>query len=152
MSTRKTNILNILCLLLTLTIMILQFTPFWQLDSKSVSINGLVWFPSDHKELIDYLMTELDGNFTMNGFGVVGFPILTLVLGAATFILCLMPDRRFLSGIIGTVFGSVSAVGYIINAAMRLGTNWQLHLVLCLAVAVLSLIGLLRHIADGKTA
>lgn len=142
--------LNILCAVLALALLILQFTPFWHFegeDEQSSSIQSYVWFPDSHKELDGYLSDEIGANYTIND--VVTMPALVLVLGAVGIVLCLVKSDKWPVSLLPAACGAVGVWGYLTGAAFRLGSGWGLHLALCIALLVIGALSVVSGLKDA---
>lgn len=132
---KKSKICNITCIILMAVILILQFMPFWSYDGMSTSIQAYIWYPSDHAPLETYLAGEIDG-YTINNILIM--PILVLVTSVAGIVLCLIKSGEPWSGLLPLVCGIAGLWGYLFKPAYRLGGNWVLHLIVCIALAVVA--------------
>lgn len=137
----------LVCALLLMILFILQFTPFWQYGEagESCSISSYVWFPSDQKELESWLGAQAEDH-DLNSF--VGMPILTLVLSAAGAVLCLIKPDNGWTALLPTACGLFGAIGYLTTPALKLGMGWTWHLLLCIALLVLGVFGLVQWIRE----
>ena len=58
-SFKRTRLGDIVCAVLMLAVLVLQFTPYWHIgegeEQQNVSIGAYVWFPTDHKEVDTYM-------------------------------------------------------------------------------------------------
>lgn len=140
-----------ICAALLLLLIVLQFTPFWHLGEpeKSVSLNGYVWMPTDHKDLENWLASEAEGANVTAGH-LVAMPLLVLVLGVATIILCIMQSDNVYSLLAPCAAGCIGMIGYLKEAALHLGSNWGVHLALCIVIMLLAVWGFICGIREGK--
>jgi len=132
-----TQIASFICAALSLMIVILQFTPFWQVDGGAVSIASYIWFPTDNQELTTHLTGVLGDDYTINS--IVLMPILQLVLGVGSVVLCLMKSDSPLVALIPAVAGTVGIWGFLSKPAYRLGGNWVFQLIVCIVLTVIAL-------------
>jgi len=140
---------NWICALLMIVLLVMQFTPFWYYGEagESCSISGYVWFPSDQKDLESWLGTQADGH-DLNSF--VGMPILVLVLSAVGAVLCLIkPDKGMIS-LLPTLCGVVGGIAYLTTPALKLGSGWAWHLLICIALLALGIYSLVQWGKDMK--
>lgn len=131
--------LNLLCALLCAVLLVLQFVPFWAEGDGQVSIGGYIWFPSDHKTLDSQFAAEIEG-YTIND--AVPVAVLLLVLSAAGIVLCMLRMNNALSALVPLACGLVGTVGYLIQPVFRMGSGWQLHCLVCVAMAALAVVAL----------
>ena len=98
----------------------------------STSIQSYVWFPTDHAALESYIAGQVGGDYSINS--IILMPIIVLVTTVAGIILCVAMSDNLLIGLIPLGCGLVGIWGYLSKAAFQLGTNWVLHLVICIAM------------------
>ena len=136
-SMKLTKIMNIACAVLALVLLVMQFTPFWYMggETEPVSIGGYVWFPSDHGEVTSYLQEQVSSDFKV--IDVIAMPILVLLLGAATIVLCVWKMSSPLVSLLPMACGLAGVWGFLAKAAFRLGATWGWQLALCLALIAL---------------
>lgn len=145
----KTSMANVICAVLMILLLIMQFTPFWQYGEagESCSISAYVWFPSDHKDLETWLGTQAEDH-DLNSF--VGMPILTLVLSAAGAALCLIKPEKGAMALLPTVCGAAGMIGYLTTPALKLGAGWAWHLLICIALLVLGVYGVVQWVREMR--
>lgn len=131
--------LNLLCALLCAVLLVLQFVPFWAEGDGQVSISGYIWFPSDHKTLDSQLSAEIEG-YSIND--AVPMAVLLLVLSVAGIVLCILKMNNALSALVPLACGLVGTFGYLLHPAYRMGSGWQLHCLVCVAMAALAAVAL----------
>lgn len=129
---KKSKTCNIVCILLMGVLLILHFMPFWSYDGMSTSIQSYLWFPSDHVSLDTYIAGQIGGEYNINS--IVFMPILVLLTTVVGIALCIAMPDNFLVGIVPLCCGIIGVWGYLTKAAFQLGTNWVLHLVVCIAM------------------
>lgn len=127
----KTTVFNYVSAALMLVLLFLQFVPFWTYGEtgETASISQYIWFPTDFGEVEKYIAASLGKDFSINQ--ILGSAILILVLSAAGFVLCLAKADRPLAGLMPAACGLTGVIGYLTSPAMRLGTGWVLHLLVC---------------------
>ena len=139
MSFKRTRLGAIVCAVLMLAVLVLQFTPFWHIgegeEQQDVSIGAYVWFPTDHKEVDTYMKEQVSSDFNISG--VVGVHSLVLVLSAAGLVLCLIKPAMPVSPVL-VMGSSVSGlVGCLGMKAFQLGSTWVWLLILFIAALVM---------------
>lgn len=139
---KLTKIMNIVCTVLALVLLVMQFTPFWYMgeETEPVSIGGYVWFPSDHGEVTSYLQEQVSSDFKIND--VIAMPILVLLLSAASIVVCLWQMNNPLVGLLPIACGLSGVWGFLAQPAFRLGSTWGFQLVLCIALLALGIVTL----------
>ena len=142
----KSKICNIICILLMGALLVLHFMPFWSYDGMSTSIQSYVWFPTDHAALESYIAGQVGGEYNINS--IILMPVIVIVATVVGIVLCLSMSDNFFVGLVPLGCGLVGAWGYLTKAAFQLGTNWGLHLAVCIAmiaVAILKMFFLARN-------
>lgn len=139
----KTGVWNVLGAVLMVILLVMQFTPFWQYGEtgESCSISSYVWFPNNNGDVESWLESQIE-DFEIND--LILTPILVLLLGGLGAAFCLLKRNSRMAALLPMACGIVGTVGYLGNAALRLGNGWAFHLLLCIAIAaagVLCLIG-----------
>ncbi len=150
-ATRYATICNGICVFLSLLLLILQFSPFWQTEEGAVSIQGYVWFPTNHTAL-QGVLREATGNGDFSVNDILAMPILVLLTGVAGMGICLWQRQKPLALLLPTFCGLAGVWGYLTNPVMRLGANWGLHLTVCIALAVVGAVGLLALLKKPEDA
>lgn len=146
----KTTLCNIVCAVLMLALLICQFMPFWhfgETGEETASIQGYVWFPSDHGDLEKYLET-INPDHDIND--VLLMPILELALCAVGFCLCLIKANVAWMSAFPVAAGLIGIWGYLGKVVFRAGGNWVLHLILCIAILALGCVALVSGIKEIK--
>ena len=138
-SFKRTRLGAIVCAVLMLAVLVLQFTPYWHIgegeEQQDVSIGAYVWFPTDHKEVDTYMKEQVSSDFNISG--VVGVHSLVLVLSAAGLVLCLIKPAMPVSPVL-VMGSSVSGlVGCLGMKAFQLGSTWAVLLILFIAALVM---------------
>lgn len=113
------TLMNLLSAVLMLFLAVLQFTPYWQFNGQSSSINGVVWMP-----------------------------ILTLLLALAGIICCIKWDDLPICTAIAVVFGLVGLIGYSSIDIYGISSLCGLHLVLCVLALIAGAIGTILFIVN----
>lgn len=138
-----TPTLNVICAILMLVLLVMQFMPFWTYGdpATSVSIQGYIWFPGNHTGLDQALKESVSADYSIND--VLLMPILTLVLGAAGIVLCLLKSANPFVSLLPAACGLAGTWGYLTGTAFHVGSGWVFHLILCIVLLALGLISLL---------
>lgn len=138
---KKTQICNYVCIALMAVLLVLQFIPFWSYDGMSTSIQSYIWFPTENAQLTAYLTAQLGEAYTINN--IVWMPILVLVAAAVGVIICFLKSDEALTALIPLVCGLIGTWGYLAKPAFQLGGNWMFHLLVCIAMILMSVLALL---------
>ncbi len=141
------KIAGILCIVvavLMLAMLVMQFMPFWSAEEDTASINGYVWLPKSHKDLTnyfkDFFKNEIGIKYSMNYFYLM--PVIVLVCCVLGLALCATKRGGLVSFILPLIGGIYGARDYLMNVLFQMGQNWQIHLALCIAMAVVAGLGI----------
>ena len=138
-SFKRTRVGAMVCAVLMLAVLVLQFTPFWHVgegeEQQDVSIGAYVWFPSDHKEVDAYMKEQVSSDYNISG--VVGVHALVLVLAVAGLALCLVKPNMPVSPVAVVGCGLSGLVGCLGMKAFQLGSTWLWLLILFIAALVM---------------
>lgn len=145
----KGAMVNVICAVLMAILLVLQFTPFWHYGEagENCSIGSYVWFPNDHNDLEKWLGTQAEGH-DLNSF--VGMPILILALSALGAVMCFIKPDSGWTALFPTACGVTGMIGYLTNEALKLGVGWIWHLLICIALLALGLVGLGQWVNEMK--
>lgn len=146
----KSAMCNVICALLLMILLVMQFTPYWQYGEagESCSIGSYVWFPSDHKDVETWLNGQIE-DFDLNGF--VGMPVLLLALSAVGAVLCLIKPDKGWTALLPTLCGAAGTIAYLTDAALKLGSGWAWHLLICIVLLALGIYGLTQWIKEIRS-
>lgn len=120
---------------LILGLLVMQFLPFWTTENETVSINDYLWMPNEHKTVTKLFKEELDDK-KFDPIKIVLWPVLTLILGAAGIILCILKRGELLPCILTVLCGTTGVLTYFTNSVYQMGANWMLHVVVAGVVLV----------------
>ena len=150
------SICNFVCCALLLVLLVLQFLPgFWTCQKSTADVNGeyptesaslqeYIWTPAEFLYFENYFEKQFGKDFELNQ--VILMPVVTLVCGALGIICGLLAHSKAWPGIFAVLAGGVGAYGYLTQPMFQMGPNWQLHMGVCIALAVISLVML---VIDG---
>lgn len=139
----RTAQMNSFCALLLIILLVLQFSAFWtygENDELSCSLQSYIWFPTDNTALTKHLEALVPGH-AINS--IIVMPILVLVTAVLSIALICVKPGQPLNALLPVVCGGVGAWGYLSKAEFQLGANWQLHLALCILIALCGLLSLI---------
>ena len=138
----RTKVFNYVCAGLTLILLVLQFTPFWNYNGQSASINGYVWLKPQDTTILSWFTSQLGTSVNVNS--VVISSVLILLLGAAGVILCVMKSHISLIALLPASASLCGIYAFALKPVFRLGSTWIIQLVLCIAIlaaAILTIAG-----------
>lgn len=145
---KKAKIMNLVCIAVMAVVVVVQFMPFWYYEGTSTSLQMYVWFPEKCKSLTKLLQDILGKDYAVGNI-VLG-PIALLVTPVVGIVLSIIKKDEYLMKLIPLVGGVVGAWGYLTQPALQLGSNWVLHLVLSIVMAVVSCATLVMEILALK--
>lgn len=128
----RTMVFNYVCALLTLALLVLQFTPFWHYNGKSASINGYVWLYPQDTELMGWFTSQL--GTTQNVNSIVISSVLVLLFGAVGTVLCVIKSNIGLIALLPAAASLSCIYAFAAKPVFRLGSTWSIQLVICLAI------------------
>lgn len=145
----KTVLMNLLCALLMFVLLVMQFVPYWHYadENGSCSISGYVWFPTDHDELETWLSDQIAG-YDLNGF--VGAALLVFITGVLGMAFSLLKMHSGWPAVLTVACGASATLAYLCNDALRLGSGWLLHLLVCAAILAVGVGALLNWLKSTK--
>ena len=154
MKKNYSRIFNYVCVVLMLLLLITQFLPFWHCTCAKackgddmLSISGYVWFPSDHK---DGLTKDIKGAIKdFKVADVVLTPVLILVASVLGIFFCVIKADKPWTGIFPFIAGLSGTIGYLIDPVLKMGQNWQLHLIASVLVLLASLVVLSKIVLSA---
>lgn len=140
-------ICSFVCAALMLAILAMMFVPYWNYvgtnedtfepEDRTVSINGYLWFPSDHSEL------ETAFNEGNTGEAIdannIALPIgMQILFGAFALVLCLLKPKVTAVGALPVACGAFGIFGYLCVSALRMTSPalWITNLVLSVLAVV----------------
>lgn len=129
----STILYSVLCGVLMLALVILQFTPFWSANGDSASLQSMTWFPGNHRILDTYFRAELGSAYSLNNLVLPTICILILgVLGCA---MCIIKPKSAANGWFVLGCGVCGLWGYLFMPVYQLGSGLVLPLILsCLCI------------------
>jgi hypothetical protein len=136
---------------LILGLLVMQFLPFWTTEKETVSINDYLWMPNEHKSVTKLFKAELDDK-KFDPIKIVLWPVLTLVLGVAGIVLCILKRGEFLPCLMTVLCGATGVLTYFTNPVYQMGANWQLHAAVAAVVLVAGLVSVVIHLIPEKKA
>lgn len=130
----RTKLCNYVCAFLTLCLLILQFTPFWQIGGDSLSINGYVWMDCSNTEIASWFNSQLDTPFNINS--VVITAVLVLLFSAIGTVICVIKPHVGFSALLPVAAALSGIYAFLFKPEFRLGSTWIIQLVLCIAILI----------------
>ena len=147
-SENRTMICNLICTVLMVILLVLQFMPFWSYGDQSNSIQGYIWFPTECDELEDYFVENVGSDYSVND--VVVMPITTLFATVGTVVLFVFFKERIFTAIVPAICGVVGIYGYLSKPIYQLGAGWGFHVVLCVAITVAAVLAMVNGLLTYK--
>ena len=156
---KKNNLVlisNIICTLLILVLAAMQFLPFWSCtgcknhEDGMISISDYLWQTKNHtpvtNKMTEVYQNHYGGNlkdengkkWKFEANDVVTIPLVAVITGIIAFVGLVLKPKKILSTFAAFVGGAVGVFGYLTNLALQAGQNWVLHLVVAIAVTVVS--------------
>ena len=114
-------------------------------------MNEYLWMPNEHKSVTKLFKAELDDK-KFDPIKIVLWPVLTLVLGVAGIVLCILKRGEFLPCLMTVLCGATGVLTYFTNPVYQMGANWQLHAAVAAVVLVAGLVSVVIHLIPEKKA
>lgn len=150
----RTKICLFLCALVLAAILVCQFTPFWSYPIEdgeaSVSIGSYIWFPTENKTVDSYITSNVSAGYSISQLVVP--VILVLLLGAVGLVMCLFKHTNAWTGLLPLCCGLAGLYGFLCQEAFKLGTAWNIHVLLYAAAAILGALALYFALSKEKAA
>ena len=150
------SICNIVCSVLVLVLLVLQFLPgYWtaQKDKPEkdgsyktdvASLQGYMWVPSEYTVLEDYFDDLYGDDLVMNE--AVMMPIITLVAGALLIVFSIFMSHKAWLALLPAIVGSFGVFGYLAFPIYQLNSLWIVHFILAVLILLVSVISLVTSI------
>lgn len=139
--TGRTRLCNVVCALLTLCLVVLQFTPFWHYGNESKSINGYVWLDCQNAEIANWFTSQLGSSVNVNS--IVLTSVLVLLLGVAGVILCFYKSDIGLVSLFSAASALCGIYAFALKPVFRLGSTWIIQLILCIAILIVAIMAVI---------
>lgn len=152
-----TPICNIVCAVLLLATLIMQFVPFWTCTGckthkdveQGVSVAEYFWLPDHHSPVTneltevyrdiyghDYKDPTTGKKLTFKADYILP-SVLTVFLGCiAGIVFCVLKRKKFIMAAIPLVVGIAGLSGFLTYPALRVGMNVNLHVIVFAVVTV----------------
>lgn len=131
------TICYIICAVLMVALAVYQFMPFWTAGTDSVSLQGYLWFPENHKEVTNLFKAEVNPDFKVKD--IVLMPLIELVIGLLGAFLCVTKTKKLWVVVCPLTCSIAGILGYL-DPVMQLGAMWQVGLVLSIGIGVAAIL------------
>ncbi len=141
MKTKKypsVTLCNAACAILMVALLILQFTPFWELDGQQISIGGYIWFPTDHEDLTAHFREVVAPDFKVDS--LVLSSLIQLLLPAAGIGLLIYNRESLYIPVCAAVCGAGTLCSFLFKAAFQQGVHWYLYPVLAVILLIAAIV------------
>lgn len=159
--------INYVCVLLLLAVMMTQFSPFWSCsdcktheEDRVISIVEYTWFPEHHKPITkgmtDVYLAEYGQDYKGDNGKNYKFAVddvivtcaIVLISGALGTVLCLVFSKHASVSLFPLICGFAGVSGYLSSPALKIGINYNLHVILLIVTAVVALAGVIIGLVD----
>ena len=159
--------INYVCVLLLLAVLMTQFLPFWGCtdcktheEDRVVSIAEYTWFPEHHKPITkgmtDVYLAEYGQDYKGDNGKNYKFAVddvivpcaIVLISGALGVVLCLVFAKRAFVTLLPLACGVAGVVGYLSSPALKIGVNYNIHVILLALTGAVALAGVIIGFAD----
>ena len=125
---------NVVCVILMVALLILQFTPFWELDGQQISIGGYIWFPTSHEDLTSHFQEAINADFKVDS--LVLSSLAQLLLPAAGIGLLIYNRESLYIPVCAAVCGAGTLCSFLFKTAFQQGVHWYLYPVLAVILLI----------------
>lgn len=140
--TSLVKIFSILCVVLMLGMLVLQFVPFWEVeaedpeDNLSVSISSYIWFPGENDDLTDYFEDVYkDNSYEKYNINSIVLPcVLFLVLPVIAAVFFAFDRDTAVTPILTALCGVFGVWAFLAKPVMRYGSLWVVYFVLSIVL------------------
>lgn len=167
---KKTQLCNYICAFMCLLVLITQFLPFWTCSAtckehkeveKVVSIAEYTWLPDHHSPITkdmtavykaaygDDYTRENGKKFTFELNDIITPLVIILIGSIVGAALSIVYSRKALVALIAVVVGGTGVYWYLLCPAMKVGANWQLHLVVMALATLTGLAAVAVNVIDA---
>ncbi len=143
-SDKIAKIICIIAAVMMLATLVMMFLPFWSANEDTASVAGYVALPKSHSGINKFFKNLFKSDFGIKFSMKYVYPMPVVVFFSCILglFLCVKNFGKFLSFVLPTVAGIYGAQGYLLNIVFQYGMNWQLHMVICIVLAVVGIAGL----------
>ena len=129
---------NAVCAILMVVLLIIQFTPFWELDGQQISIGGYIWFPTDHEDLTAHFREVVAPDFKVDS--LVFSSLIQLLLPAAGIGLLIYNRESLYIPVCAAVCGAGTLCSFLFKTAFQQGVQWYLYPVLAVILLIAAIV------------
>ena len=146
-SDRLLKVINIVCAVLMLALIVLQFLPFWTVGDNTLSAQKFTWFCTHNTDVNKFFKAEFGDVYSLNTTILPTLGI--LVFGGLGVVFSLLKASKSINWLWAFLCGGLSCViGYLTTPTYQLGSNWIVHVIIGAVVTLLSIVLLIRWIQD----
>lgn len=140
-SSRNTKWIGIALSVIMLTLVVLQFMPFWRYQGESLSIAGYIWRPYEHSEFTSLFKSYFGKSFKVSLFFALPMAITLIANAIGTVLFFLKQDSKvvYLLPVASAIIG---IYGFLSTPAYQLGSSWIVHLILNILMLITGVLGL----------
>lgn len=149
-------ICNIVCSVLVLVLLVLQFLPgYWTAQKAKpekdgsyktdvASLQGYMWVPSEYTVLEDYFDDLYGDDLVMND--AVMMPVITLVGGVLLIAFSIFMSNKAWVALLPAIVGVIGVYGYLAFPIYQLNSLWVVHFILAVLILLVSLTSIVTSI------
>jgi len=137
-----TRICNLLCAVLLLVMLCLQFLPYWNHSGRDVTIADYTWNPQtkENKKLtkqFEKVSKSYGEEYDIND--LVTGPIILMAAAAVTVALCCIGSNKTATALVPAIGAGVGINGFMSNLVLRMNPMWMAFVGICAVILVLAL-------------
>lgn len=139
----------IVCAVLMLAVLVLQYMPYWSFDTDSSSIADYLWWPDHHKALTKELRGILGRDFEVRL--IAPMPLIVLLAGILGMIVCVWKPGKVGSFIFPLIAGATAVIGFLTVPAFSLGSTYIVQIVVSALLIITAISGGIFSIMNMRT-
>ena len=129
---------NVVCVMLMAVLLILQFSPFWELNGQQISIGGYIWFPTSHENLTAHFQEVIAPGFKVDS--LVLSSLVQLLLPAVGIGLLIYNRESLYIPVCAAVCGTGTLCSFLFKTAFQQGVHWYLYPVLAVILLIAAIV------------
>ena len=129
----------VLCAILMLTVLILQYIPYWTYSDGSASIADYVWWPEHHKALTKEFRNDFGRDYAVQQ--IVLMPVTILVTTILGVVVCVLKPGKIGAFILPLITGAMGLYGFLTVPVFSLGSTYIVQIVASAVLLVVAIIG-----------
>lgn len=136
---KLTKIFCIICVILMLGVLILQYVPYWSCSDDGSSIADYVWWPDQHKKLTNEFRSILGRDYEVQQ--MVLMPVTVFIACILGITLSIIKPGKIGTFIFPFIAGAMGLYGFLVAPVFSLGSIYVVQIIASATLLVASIIG-----------